>query len=89
MAFQINGVKEYLDEQEDNSDNDATEEDPYSDSSPVLLLGMARKVSKQELLADIPARSVADRLISRFLKTFEPSIGMLNDLEMGECANVC
>ncbi|KAJ5526112.1 transcriptional regulator family: Fungal Specific TF [Penicillium frequentans] len=71
---EINGVKEYLDEQEDNSDNDATEEDPYSDSSPVLLLGMAKKVAKQELLADIPARSVADRLISRFLKTYEPSI---------------
>ncbi|KAJ5784552.1 uncharacterized protein N7503_009764 [Penicillium pulvis] len=75
---EINGVKEYLDEQEDNSDNDATEEDPYSDSSPVLLLGMARKVTKQEILADIPARSVADRLIARFLKTYEPSIVVIH-----------
>lgn len=84
LTVQINGVKEYLDEQEDNSDYDATEEDPYSDSSPFLLLGMARKVTKQELLADIPARSVADRLVSRFLKTFEPSIGMFKGLEVGE-----
>jgi hypothetical protein len=69
-------VKEYLDEQEENSDNDAPEEDPYDDSSPVLLLSMSRKVTKQEILVDIPVRSIADRLISRFLKTFEPSIGM-------------
>ncbi|KAJ5915809.1 hypothetical protein N7454_010950 [Penicillium verhagenii] len=75
---EINGVKEYLDEQEDNSDNDLTEEDPYGDSTPALLLGMAKKVTKQEMLADIPARSIADRFISRFLTTFEPSIVVIH-----------
>lgn len=70
-------MREYLDEQEDNSDDDGAEADPYDNSSPVLLLGLTRTVTKQEMLADIPARSIADRLVSRFLKTSEPSLGML------------
>lgn len=68
-------MREYLDEQEENSDDDGGEADPYDNSSPVLLLGLTRTVTKQEMLADIPARSIADRLVSRFLKTSEPSLG--------------
>ncbi|KAJ5646414.1 hypothetical protein N7490_002786 [Penicillium lividum] len=75
---EINGVKEYLDEQENNSNESAIEEDPFDDSTPVLLLGMAKKVTKQEMLIDIPVRSIADRLVSRFLKTFEPSIVVIH-----------
>jgi hypothetical protein len=36
---------------------------------------MGRPVSIEEILIDIPAQSVADRLVSRFLKTSEPSLG--------------
>ncbi|KAJ6024702.1 hypothetical protein N7540_005499 [Penicillium herquei] len=74
---EINGVKEYLDEQDENFDEDGVEDDPFDTSSPVLLLGLAKPITKQEVLADIPARSIADRLVSRFLQTSEPSLGML------------
>lgn len=72
--FKINGVKEYLDEHAEDSDDDGLEQDPYNDSSPALLLGTGRPFSKEELILDIPPRSTADRLVSRFLKTSEPSI---------------
>ncbi|CAG8898049.1 unnamed protein product [Penicillium egyptiacum] len=70
--LKINDVKEYLDEDGENTDDEGVETDPYDDSSPVLLLGRGRPVSKEEVLMDIPARSIADRLVARFLKTSEP-----------------
>ncbi|KAJ5129003.1 hypothetical protein N7448_002713 [Penicillium atrosanguineum] len=70
----INGVKEHIEELAENSDDDGLEEDPYSDNSPALLLGTGRPFSKEELIVDIPPRSTVDRLVSRFLKTPEPSI---------------
>lgn len=66
-------MKEYLDESRDNSDEEDVETDTYDDSSPVLLLGNGRPVSKEEVLVDVPPRSIADRLVSRFLKTSEPA----------------
>jgi hypothetical protein len=70
-------VKEYIDEDGEDSDDGGVETDPYADSSPILLLGHGRPVSKEEMLMDIPPRSIADRLVSRFLKTSEPARGML------------
>ncbi|KAJ5774191.1 hypothetical protein N7457_009087 [Penicillium paradoxum] len=69
---EINGMKEDLHQTEERSD-DGVDTDPYDDSSPVLLLGTSRPVNKEEVLVDIPPRSIADRLVSRFLKTSEPS----------------
>lgn len=74
FAPQINGVKEYLDEHENDSVDDGVEDDPYVDSSPALLLGTSRPPTKEELLVDIPPRSTANRLVSRFLKTTHPSL---------------
>ncbi|KGO41265.1 Transcription factor, fungi [Penicillium expansum] len=70
---EINDMKEYLDEDGEDSDNEGVDIDPYDDSSPVLLLGHGRPVSKEEMLMDIPPRPIADRLVSRFLKTSEPA----------------
>ncbi|KAF3014594.1 hypothetical protein E8E15_004107 [Penicillium rubens] len=70
---EINDVKECLDEDGENSDDEGVEVDPYDDPSPVLLLGHGPPVSKEEVLMDIPPRSIADRLVSRFLKTSEPA----------------
>jgi hypothetical protein len=75
---QINGVKEYLDEDRENSEDEGDEADTHDDSSPVLLLGNSRPVSKEEVLIDIPPRSIADRLVSRFLKTSEPARSKLH-----------
>ncbi|KAJ5092946.1 hypothetical protein N7456_008807 [Penicillium angulare] len=71
---EINGVREYLDEQEENSDGDGIVQEPFENCSPVLLLGISKPVTKQEILGDIPSRMVADRLVSRFLKSSEPSL---------------
>lgn len=65
-------MKEYLDENRENSDDEGNEIDTFDDSSPVLLLGNGRPVSKEEVLVDIPPRSIADRLVSRFFKTSDP-----------------
>ncbi|KAK9858740.1 hypothetical protein MYU51_018049 [Penicillium brevicompactum] len=70
---EINGVKEYLDENQGNSEDEDVEPDDMDSSSPVLLLGNSKPVSKEEVLLDIPPRSIADRLVSRFLKTSEPA----------------
>ncbi|KAJ5579686.1 uncharacterized protein N7459_005671 [Penicillium hispanicum] len=71
---EINGVREYIDEQEENEEEEGAEDDLDQESTPVLLLGMGKPVTKEELLVDIPPRSIADRLVSRFLKTSEPSL---------------
>ena len=68
-------MREYLDENGHDSDDQGPEDDPYESSSPVILFGNSRPVTKEEMLVDIPARSIADRLISRFLKTTEPALG--------------
>ncbi|CAG8011420.1 unnamed protein product [Penicillium olsonii] len=70
---EINGVKEYLDENQRMSEDEDIEFDSPENSSPFLLLGNRRPVTKEEVLLDIPRRSIADRLVSRFLKTSEPA----------------
>lgn len=69
----INGVKEYLDENQGNSEDEDVEADDTDNSSPILLLGNSKPASKEEVLLDVPPRSIADRLVSRFLKTSEPA----------------
>ncbi|KAJ5748660.1 uncharacterized protein N7511_010356 [Penicillium nucicola] len=71
---EINGVREYLDQNGADSDDEGLEDDPYESSSPILLFGSSRPITKEEMLVDIPPRSIADRLISRFLKTTEPAL---------------
>ncbi|KEY80325.1 transcription factor C6 [Aspergillus fumigatus] len=50
----------------------------FDSSSPVLLLGLNKPASKDELLADIPPRPVADRLVSQFLHCREPILVVLH-----------
>ncbi|KAJ5891462.1 uncharacterized protein N7473_007690 [Penicillium subrubescens] len=70
---EIHGVKEYIAEHE-ISDQEDFEDGLGEGPSPALLLGMSRPVTKEEVLADIPPRPVADRLVSKFLKTTEPAL---------------
>lgn len=71
-------MKEYLDEGQEDTEDDGVEVDTIDNSSPILLLGNSRSVSKKEVLVDIPSRSITDRLISRFLKTSEPARSKLS-----------
>ena len=70
---QLKGVREYIDEQEELEDEDG-DDDLSHESTPALLSGLGKFLTKEELLVDIPPRSVADRLISRLLKTSEPGL---------------
>ncbi|CAG8878586.1 unnamed protein product [Penicillium salamii] len=70
---EINGVKEDLEENQGISEDEDVEADDPDNSTPILLLGNRRPVTKEEVLVDIPPRSIADRLVSRFLKTSEPA----------------
>lgn len=72
-------MREYLDEQEENEDDEGAEDDIVHGSTPILFLGAGKAFTKEELLVDIPPRSIADRLVSRFLKTSEPSLGKSTD----------
>ncbi|KAJ5090939.1 hypothetical protein N7532_009623 [Penicillium argentinense] len=78
----INGVKDYIGVYDDDSDHEGAEEDVDGDTSPALLLGMSRPISKDELLVDIPPRSIADRLVARFFKTTEPSLSRYLPLQV-------
>ena len=75
--MQIAEVKEYLQLAEDTS----PEEEPDDESSvseisrPVLLFANALSTTKANLLAALPVRSVADRLVSSYLNSKESPLG--------------
>ncbi|KAL4991454.1 hypothetical protein BDW68DRAFT_184901 [Aspergillus falconensis] len=57
-------IKEYFD-----SDHSLTQN---SSEGPALLLGLCPPRDKEDFLAAVPPRAVADRLVSRFLNSMEP-----------------
>ena len=71
-------MKRYLRDDDANSEDDVHEEaDEIHDSSrPALLFYSGRVLSQEELIADLPERTLSDRLISRFLNSGDPSLGM-------------
>lgn len=72
----MNEVKGYLQQETDEeSEEEFMDEAFFDSSSPVLLLGLNKPASKDELLADIPPRPAADRLVSQFLHCKEPILG--------------
>ncbi|GFF22425.1 uncharacterized transcriptional regulatory protein C1F7.11c [Aspergillus udagawae] len=76
---EVNEVKGYLQQETDDESEEEIMEDGFFDSSsPALLLGLNKPASKEELLADIPQRPVADRLVSHFLHSKEPLLVVLH-----------
>ncbi|KAF4264190.1 hypothetical protein KXW91_006645 [Aspergillus fumigatus] len=76
---EVNEVKGYLQQETDEeSEEEFMDEAFFDSSSPVLLLGLNKPASKDELLADIPPRPVADRLVSQFLHCKEPILVVLH-----------
>jgi hypothetical protein len=72
----VNEVKGYAQQEtDDESEEEVMDDDFFDSSSPALLLGLNKPASKEELLADIPQRPVADRLVSQFLHSKEPLLG--------------
>ncbi|KAH8429257.1 uncharacterized protein LDX57_006924 [Aspergillus melleus] len=62
---------------EDTSPEDDAEGEPSTPdaSGPVLLFGNAIATTKADLLAALPARTVADRLVSSYLNSKEAPLG--------------
>ena len=68
----LDGVSELKDSLDWNpSDRGVETSDPLDSLGPELLLGEQRKTKKHDVLAAIPPRPVADRLVSQFLKSVE------------------
>ncbi|RDW86274.1 putative Zn(II)2Cys6 transcription factor [Aspergillus mulundensis] len=59
-------IKEYLDSDTPLSQN-------YSEG-PALLVGLCPPVGKDDFLAAVPPKDVADRLVSRFFNSMEPGV---------------
>lgn len=77
-------MKEYLQLTEDTSPEE--EEDEHSClpeiSGPVLLFGNAISTSKDDLLDALPARAVADRLVSSYLNSKEATLGRFDNIPL-------
>ncbi|KAI7968098.1 hypothetical protein EIK77_007853 [Talaromyces pinophilus] len=77
-------VKKYIQDDDQDFDDDGFLGDDSEDeiveveqdaNRPTLLFYGGRVQSKQELLADLPAREVVDRLIAKFLNSDDPTLG--------------
>ncbi|RLM00164.1 hypothetical protein CFD26_107054 [Aspergillus turcosus] len=78
-AHWVNEVKGYLQQEADEESEEEVMDDNFFDSSsPALLLGLNKPASKEELLADIHPRPVADRLVSQFLHSKEPLLVVIH-----------
>ncbi|TQB76222.1 hypothetical protein MPDQ_000529 [Monascus purpureus] len=73
---EINEMKASMEDTEE--DTETIEYGSSESSYPQLLFGIHEIPSKDELLADLPPRSVADYLISRVLEIDEPSIALIH-----------
>ncbi|GIJ89772.1 hypothetical protein Asppvi_008717 [Aspergillus pseudoviridinutans] len=76
---EVNEVKGYFQQETDEeSEEEIIDDDFFDSSSPALLLGLNKPASKEEILADIPPRPVADRLVSQLLHCKEPLLVVLH-----------
>lgn len=81
---QLKEVKKYVQDGDQDFDDDGflgyDSEDEIVEveqdaNRPTLLFYGGRVPTKQELLADLPAREVVDRLIAKFLNSDDPTLG--------------
>lgn len=77
MDVQIAEVKEYLEMVDETSPEDDAEDEATTLDipGPVLLFGNTLSSTKSNLLAALPTRSLADRLVSAYLNSHESPLG--------------
>lgn len=87
---QLKEVKKYVQDEDQDFDDDGFLGDDSEDeiveveqdaNRPTLLFYGGRVPTKQELLADLPAREVVDRLIAKFLNSDDPTLGKLSCID--------
>ena len=71
--LQVADIKNHFEQ----SDSPVEEDETFQDSSgePMLLEGLREKFSLRDILAAIPPKNVADRLISRYFNSTQNAIG--------------
>ncbi|KAL4796157.1 fungal-specific transcription factor domain-containing protein [Aspergillus venezuelensis] len=76
---EINEFKQSLHEGDELSDEEAAvDEDDATDPEPVIWFQMTKPLSREELLLDMPQRTVANKLVSYFLISKEPLVPILH-----------
>ncbi|KAJ5157482.1 uncharacterized protein N7482_008582 [Penicillium canariense] len=79
VLSEITEVKEYLQLADDSYFEEQTEESPAPEiSGPVLFFGNTISATKADLLTAVPARPVADRLISLYLNSKESTLVLMH-----------
>lgn len=68
---------------EDDSEDEIVEVEQDA-NRPTLLFYGGRVPTMQELLVDLPAREVVDRLIAKFLNSDDPTLGKYPCIALGE-----
>ncbi|KAI0888504.1 fungal-specific transcription factor domain-containing protein [Annulohypoxylon maeteangense] len=74
----IGELKDHLEEEESQNTHQVTETPEFDITGPQLLYGCSRHANKEELLASVPPRQVADRLVSHYFNSFEMSPAILH-----------
>lgn len=77
--FQVADIRDHFDQGDSPvSDDSPTNTDGLSQGSshePMLLEGLRAKFSLPVVLADVPPKHIADRLVSRYFNSTQNSIG--------------
>ncbi|KAH7186275.1 uncharacterized protein B0J16DRAFT_363232 [Fusarium flagelliforme] len=75
-------LKDHLDNEESHhSDSQGVDPPCPQVTGPQLLYGCPKLADKDEILSSIPARSVVDRLVSRYFNSFEMSPAVLHSVQ--------
>ncbi|KAI2466310.1 fungal-specific transcription factor domain-containing protein [Annulohypoxylon bovei var. microspora] len=77
----IGELKDHLEEEESQNINHITDPPTIDIAGPRLLYGCSRHATKEELLASVPQRQVADRLVSYYFNCFEMSPAVLHSIQ--------
>ncbi|KAF4966871.1 hypothetical protein FSARC_5484 [Fusarium sarcochroum] len=72
ICHEVEHIREHLDESNDSSDLGIV--DQAQSQEPMLLGQGALTAGLEEILADVPPKTIADRLVARYFTSTEPSI---------------
>ncbi|KAK3378509.1 fungal-specific transcription factor domain-containing protein [Podospora didyma] len=84
MLDDIEDLKSYFDEEDDESQGEPGHDMPESQSPDMLLIFGSRPTTKQELLELLPSRAVVDRLVQRYFTAHSPSLSVIHRPEFAK-----
>jgi hypothetical protein len=82
---EIADLKDHFENKENSTPSSRPPDAPFPErTGPRLLHGGTRLPPKEEILRAVPARQVADRLVSRYFSSFEMSPAVLHSVQFLE-----